>query len=204
MANLATCRNRVLDELNRSGQLTAQAHTAIQDAVDFFKRRHFWFNEERATNNTQDGVEYYALPSDFGDVISLNINVNDNVYELIRRTHEQMEARYIHANNYTGEPMDYEIIRNELRLGPVPSSARTLEMVYRKEPATATASGDTNFFLLHAEPMIRWRAAGYMAVNILQNEQRGMSFLQFSEQEYRNLLSESSRRLMRGHGKRRR
>lgn len=204
MADLRTCRNNILDELNRTGRFTSQAHTAIQTAIDYHKKKFYWFNEERATNNTQDGVEYYDLPADYGEVISLNINVNNNVYTLNERTHEEMERMYVHSSNYKGEPQDFEIIRNELRLGPIPSSARTLEMVYRKEPSTATAETDTNIFLLHAEPMIRWRAAGQMAFTVLQDDQRANGFAQLTAAEEQALTSESNRRRMRGSGKRRR
>ena len=203
MSTLAEVRNSVLDELYRTGDMTAQAETAIMDAVRYYERFPFWFNEERATSNTVDGQEYYALPQDFQDVYRVSVTVSSNKYLLIRRTAREMEALYISAANYRGYPQDYSIERNELRLGPVPNGAYTLEMFYRKAAETTTATSQTNIFLTNAEWLIRKRSAAELCLSILQDAERAAHFKAMEQDELISLRSESARRTMRGHGYRR-
>ena len=203
MANLGECVNRILEPLFLTGEYTAGAKTAIKTATDFYKRKLFWFNEEMGTGVTISGTERYAFPADFGDLLTLNITINNNNYPLRRRTSQEMDNLYVSAAQYSGYPQDFSIEKNAIRLGPIPNGAYTLKIYYRKEPATATADSQTNIFLTNAEPLIRWKAAADIAFNYRRDTEAAQGFLLQADMELKNHQSESLQKQMKGSGRRR-
>jgi len=194
-------RNQLLDELFRTGQLTSQAHTYINKAIDFYKKTPTYFNEEVSTAQTVAGEEYFDLPIDYGSLQSLTLQVDTNEYRLIHRTMQEMDDMYVSADNYTGYPQDFCIFRNQIRLGPVPDQAYTLKMAYRRYPETASASHQVNIWLDNEPDLIIARAAQQMCFKIIQDVPRGQVF-KMEEKEYQQeMTSTTARKVMRGYTK---
>lgn len=203
---LATTRNKLLDELDRTGQLTSQAHRYINEAVEFYKKDAFAFNEELATSHTTANNEYLALPIDWGEeyTISLDATGNGDYYPLNYRTYEEMEMLYIAAGQYTGIPIDYTIFREQIRLGPIPDSSYPVKMAYRVEPATATAEAQTNIFLTRANHLIKSRAGKFMSKHVLKDKDKSNSYAVDEMEALAKLRGLTTRYQMRGYAKARR
>lgn len=203
---LASTRNQLLDELDRTGQLTAQAHRYINQAIDHYKKDAFWFNEQIATSHTIANQEYLALPIDWGEeyTLSLDSTGNGDFYPLNYRTMEEMEELYIASGQYTGIPIDYTIFRQEIRLGPIPDDRYPVKMAYRVDPGTASESSQTNVYLENANNLILSRAASKMCRKILKNTQRSVEFASDESEARAKLRGQTTRYQMRGYAKGRR
>ena len=203
MSSRQETTNTLLDELDRTGQLTSQAHTYIDEAIDHYSRNAFWFNEEIATAQTVTGEEYLDLPANWGLEYTINVQIGTNTYPLNERTFAQMDDLYISAANYTGYPEDYCIYREQIRLGPIPSGAYTLKMAYLKQPNDLTSDSATNISLENINELVRMRAARRMCERILQDTDRAQYFLRDEMEALRMARSKSSRYQMTGHSRKR-
>lgn len=199
--NLGEARNRLLDELWRTGEMTAEAEMYIAEAINHYAPKTFWFNEERATANTYQGQKRYALPDDFMRMKVLSIIHDGNEYELKRRTYEEMLELY--PDDSEGVPEDYCLDRGEIWLGPVPNSNYTMRILYHKAPQTATAEAQTNIFLTYAPSLVRAHAGVEMSSKILRDPNAAAMFAQTVNTELQALVSETNRRLMTGKTRRR-
>jgi len=188
----------LLDELARTGQLTSQAHIYIDEAIDHYSRKAFWFNEQLATAQTVAGEEYLDLPADWGLEYSLSIQINSNSYPLIERTYAQMEDLYVSGSNYQGYPEDFCIYRQQIRLGPIPSQAFTLKLAYLETPDELSSDASTNIALENINSLIRMRAGRRMSGLILQDEKREATFAREEADAAREAKSKTVRYQMVG------
>jgi len=201
--SFGSIRNDVLDELFKTGSLTAQAENHIKKAIEHYKYDAFWFNEQISTAQTIAGQEYMALPDDYGDDFNLSITINTNSYPLKRRTFKEMEELYVSSQDYNGYPQDYCLFKRELRLGPIPAQAWKLTMAYRRFPLDLSASADTNIFTDNAENLILSRAASTVSGRILRDQKRAVEFKALEKEARQKLSGTTARYVMRGHGQRR-
>ena len=199
MSDYQTLINRVLDDLDRQGSLTSQAQNAIQTAIDHYEGTRFYFNQERATAQTVNEQEFYPLPENVLDIDVLSITANGYSYKLDRRTYETLEDWHVSQDTYTGQPSDYAIYAENIRLYPVPDQdGYTLTLSYAKRLSALENDDDTNDWTTTAEELIRSRADADMSFRILQDEKRAVGFKAFEQDAYQRLISESNRRMMTG------
>ena len=203
MATLASIRNQLLDELARTGQLTSQAHTYINQAIKHYKKKSFYFNEKKIELTSVASQEYYDLTADFATMVNLTININTNNYPLRYKTFNKMDELYISSDNYTGYPQDYTIFNHQLRLQPVPSGAYKLTMAYRREAEQLSATSATNVMITNADDLIIARAGGLMALKILQDQKRATEFRATEADALQMLESNTTEYAMTGYTKRR-
>ena len=202
MSDYATLVNRVLDDLDRQGSLTSQAQNAIQTAIDHYEGTRFFFNQERATAQTVNAQEFYALPSDVLDIDVLSITISNDTYKLIRRTYETLEDW--NDQTSTGYPTDYAVYNQQIRLYPIPNAdGYTLTLSYAKRLSALSSDSDSNAWTTTAEELIRSRADADMSYRILQNDKRAIGFKMLEQDAYQRLLSESNRRMMTGRTRKR-
>lgn len=204
MATLASVRNQLLDELARTGQLTSQAHTYINQSIKHYQNKTFWFNENRIEFTSTSGQEYYNLTTDFATIYNLTININTNNYPLRPKTMNKMDELYISAENYTGYPQDYAIFNRQVRLQPVPSGAYKLTMTYKRRPEQLSATSATNVLIENADDLIIARAGKLMSALILQDTARAAIFQQAESEALRTHKDDTTQYQMTGYTKRRR
>lgn len=216
MATLSSTTAQLLDELARTGQLTAQAHVQINSAVRYYRDKGYWFMEGQETLTCSAGQEYYTLSADFANIYNAVVDIKSydssdsssvtstNTYPLHSRTQQHMDELYVSPDNYTGYPQDYSIYNGQIRLGPVPSGEYVIRMNVEKRAEVLSATSATNVMLAHAEELIIARAAKHMCMKILQDDKRAMIFAQIEQEERQNIQSETTRRLTTGHTKPRR
>lgn len=154
-ATLAELRNKICSDLNRmtDGDMTASVEDEIRVSIKSYEKERFRFLEERATASTVDGEEFVALPSNFRDMDSLKITVGTNSYTLTEQSYTTLEAWASSANE--GQPTDYAIYGEQIRLYPIPNDAYTLTMSYYKELDELTATNSGNAWTNDGQLLIR-------------------------------------------------
>jgi len=197
MGTYGSLTAEILDDLDRD-DLTAQAQTAIKLAITQYERRPWWFTEERTSSNTQDGQEYYALPSDFKGIYTLTIDVNGSVYPINERDLQYMDDHYIAAGSYKGIPDDFCIFDNQLRLGPVPDGQYTIAMKYHKSMAEMETAGASNAWTNECFDLIRFHADSTLALTKLQDTQRAAGFGVLEAKAFANAKGEHNSRVATG------
>lgn len=108
--------------------------------------------EARDTSTTiVGGTQYYTLPTDF--IEARNVQINTNPVRVLKYlTPEQMDVEYPYT--YTGQPIAYTIIGEEIQLGPVPAQGGTLEIAYYKRLAALSDSNLTNWLTSNAPDLL--------------------------------------------------
>ena len=173
---LGSTTDQLLDELDRTGQLTSQAHTYLDEAINHYKDDAFRFNEEVTSFPTVASNEYLDLPINYGEHYTISIdNQGDGEYlPLTRLTMGEMDEKY---STQTGRPSFYTIFQEQIRLCSIPDvSTHIIKMTYRVRPATATAATQTNIFYENANSLIRCRAGMLIAKFILKDDEVSQRF----------------------------
>jgi hypothetical protein len=95
----------------------------------------------RATSSTVADQQAYALPSDFGDPVSLHITTGTDTV-LTPSTWDRLLSF-----QETGRPVEYALVANEFRLGPIPDGVYVMDLYYFKVVPALTAIATTNWLL---------------------------------------------------------
>lgn len=203
MSDLATVRNRILSDLNRTSanDLTSNAETEIRTAIAFYERRRFWFLEGRSTTETTTGQEYYELPEDFRDEDSLTITVNQYTYPLVKRTFDYIENTYVDTS--PGIPSEYAIYDQQIRLYPIPSGQYPLVLSYYQQLSALTNGTDTNAWMVEGEGLIRARAEWVLFARKLRDYDAAQACKALEREELEQHEKLTNARLLTGHTKRR-
>lgn len=200
MSDYGTLINRVLRDLNRTGQgdMTATAQDEIISAIDHYQRETWHFTEKRATLDTVDGQEFYGLPTDFERMDSLVIDVNNYSYRLNERTYDTLEDWFVRSDTYTGYPTDFAVYDEQIRLYPVPNGAYQMTLSYIQDLTQLSTSTDSNAWTTTAEELIRRRACKNIAAGVLHDLDKAQTYDGLERSAYLALRSNTNQRLMTG------
>lgn len=140
---LATLRSKLNTELKidkndkiwsqtAKDQYLNQAYFQVQKDGNYFWRE----NQGQNTFNSVSGTQEYALPSDFIrlDYIAFD---NNNLYKTTLQ-----DIKTFHATTQSSTPNQYYIYGSNIGLQPIPLSAGSVYMLYRKRLPTLTAIQD--------------------------------------------------------------
>ena len=122
--------------------------------------------ERMEKTNTVGGQSNYSLPTDYLQGREFRLNINPAV-SLQYITPEIYDAW--HLGN--GIPKFYTIVADELRLGPVPSEEKEMEMLFYARVPSLGTTRPTNWILLNA-PDIYLYGSLLEAEAFLQNDPR--------------------------------
>lgn len=173
MSDYGTMQTRIKNELKR-GDLTSEIQDAIISALRFYKKQRFRFNIARATANTADGNEYYALPDDFIELDTMTLTEGQRVEFMEERTHFWIDQNK-GTTNYEGEPYVYAVQADQFRLYPTPDATYTMTITYAYELTEPTSDGASTAWFTDGEELIRTHAK----VDLLENIVRGQeSFIE--------------------------
>lgn len=100
--------------------------------------------EQRTTSALSTSSAYINLPSDFVEQRALWLQVSPKV-KLEYLAPEAFFTRYPDADTATSEPVAYTIIGDEIRFGPAPDSAYTVELWYFKRLTALSSAVNTLF-----------------------------------------------------------
>lgn len=96
-----------------------------------------------STTSTVASQASYALPSDFGDAISLHLNSEP----LDVLDPSDWDTEIILHQSQTGKPQRWSVTYNQFLLAPIPDAVYTLELHYYKGIPALTSVAATNWLL---------------------------------------------------------
>jgi hypothetical protein len=202
MSDYGTMISRCLSDMNRT-DLTATVQSEIISAIDHYERSDWYFLETQTDITSTASTEYYNLPADFVKLDSLVITVNGNTYPLNRRTYGYLEDIFVRSTTYTGQPTDYAIYQEQIRLYPVPVAAYVMTLSYVQTLAGLTTSTDSNAWTTTGEELIRSRVCSQVAARKLHDLDKAQTYRALEADALSDLRGLNMRRLMTGHSRRR-
>lgn len=156
--------NQIIDELDATEtSSTAVVQQAIQDAITFYERERFWFNESNSsTFATVAGQDFYsssdlALIPYIVEFDELRITIGTNRFGLTFRTYADIEDMSISSTN-RGQPTDFGYYGQRIRLYPIPDAVYTIRFVGIVQLAVLSLAADTNAWMVQGKDLIRARA----------------------------------------------
>lgn len=172
MGTLADLKSRIALELART-DLSAQIANAINDAIKFYGRERFWFNQSRnITFITVDGQQAYGALDQvlIPNLIKIDdIFFSDDKYPLDRYSATDFEM-LTGGSTANGRPCAYTYTDNQIFLYPTPNAAYTLRL-YAHYRLPVLADGDTNAWTDDAEELIRTHAKQILYLDSLEDDQ---------------------------------
>jgi hypothetical protein len=194
MATLGELRATILDDLIDSRLTTPQVNRAINDAINFYEKKSFYFNGFNKSVTLIGGQEYYTS-SDIPDYVS--IEYIEFTTGGLRIKVMPVDDSYIAAlqnGGVTGTPYAFSYIHQQLRFFPIPSSGimATVQAAVKFPPLADDSS--SNVWTTEAEELIRQSAKRRLALNILHNVELAQSVMPLEQEAYDALLAESRRR----------
>jgi hypothetical protein len=167
-----------------------QVEDGVNEAVRYWKKRRFWFNEanDTATLTAQDPS--FPYPDDFL-VPALKddgfcIEYSNMRYPLVKISEPAYDALYL-GNGY-GLPEYYARTgSDEYRCYPIPDQAYTVRRHYLRDYDELTDSDDENDFTEHADRLIALWTLGNLTDELRQDTAMADRYYKKAEDEYRQL-----------------
>lgn len=174
MGTYADLKARIKDELGRTTDpdIDPQIALSIQDAINFYSNRRFWFLEDEKDTPTVAGQPNYNLPTtDSGDIFRqmtlVTLTTTTGRYPLQRQSWDWYRER---ANTTTtfGVPTAYVVHQQDVWLYPTPADAYTITYSYVRSLPALDGDNDTSVWTTDAEPLIRARAKIDLFRNVIR------------------------------------
>lgn len=183
MSTFLIMQSRIADDLVRD-DLGNQIKNAINDAIELQEGERYKFNEKRYTLLTVAGQEYYDLDDGTlltsaggavatGEILlevdDIFVTINNSTYPLVPRT--QQHVNEWQSTTYQGQPADYTIYGQQLRVWPVPDAEYTLNLMGlgRLGSNPLTADADTNAWMTDGAAIIRAQAKMLLYRDVLRD-----------------------------------
>jgi hypothetical protein len=171
MTTLLDLQNRIATDLARS-DLTSQIANAVFDAIKFYERQRFWFNQTRTlTFNTTPGQQAYTA-SDLAQipllvrVDAMFLPQNQSIYPLDRFEPPDFEV-ISGGMSGGGRPTAFTYIDQSILLWPVPIAIYTLRLHAHYKLAPLVNPTDANSWTTDAEELIRSHAKLTLYLDVL-------------------------------------
>ena len=183
MSTYAVMQSRIADDIVRD-DLGSQIQNAINDAIELQEGERFKFNERRYQILTVAAQEYYDLSGptlltsagaavEAGEVLLevdyISCTISNAPYQLTPRTQQHMSEWQ--STSYQGQPADYTIYGQQLRIWPTPSGEYTLELggLARLGPNPLSNDSDVNGWMTDGASIIRAQAKILLYRDILRD-----------------------------------
>lgn len=178
----------MLDPANTAVALSDVSY-AINDAVNYWKFKRFWFNTARATGTMTEEDGTIPLPSDFlvpaFDDGGFEIEYSNMRYPLKKLNQPMYDATWL-GNGY-GLPQWYSNLSGEYATYPLPDRAYTVRSNYLKNYEALAGASDTNDFTNNADRLIMNWALANLYRDFRQDPVMSEAFFNSAQTEYQNL-----------------
>lgn len=173
MTTLGTLKSRIADDLARD-DLATQIANSIEDAIEFYRTKRFYFNETRdetfatvASQALYDSDDDAAIPL-FFDIDDVFLVDSSSQNRRLRKDDPQ-ELEYLSDTSAsTGEPTRWAWFDRSIRLYPIPNAAYTIRPVGAIEKASpASDSEANNVWMTEAFELLRRYAKGMLYLHVI-------------------------------------
>jgi hypothetical protein len=173
VTTFAAMKTRIVDEMLRDDLTATHLNNAINDAIKQWEGERWVFNERRYRILTVASQEYYDLSEpvlldsdgtvlEDGEMLleldDITVTVNSQPYRLCQRSQQWFNKNQLTTS--LGQPADYTIYGNQLRIFPLPDGIYTLNLngLGRLGPAPLSSDLHTNAWMTEGEELIRAHA----------------------------------------------
>lgn len=177
----------VLDWLNRTGELTAQCHSAIQSVVAQEYDKPWHFNQEITTIPAAANAEFISAPNSLAVIQTLDVSYGGTRYPLFKLKLSEMAERIGTTAQYTGAPYAWCNLNEKIRLDPAPDTSCNLIMTFIDNVPIGTA---TTAWLLEpvAYEWVKVATAQHMVRRYIHDEDLARYFTDDSNILYTRML----------------
>ena len=167
----AELHTAVANWLNRS-DLTSRIPEFISLAEAAFNRN-LRTRDMLSRSTTSTNAQYVALPSDFLEMLNVELTSTDPPKRLLYATSDRSDDFRQQKSNKVGVPVYYTIEGSAIQLNPTPDISYTIQMSYYKDiPALSAAADSGDNWLLVTHPDIYLYGALMEAEPFLMNDAR--------------------------------
>ncbi len=202
MSDFGTMQERIRREIKRDG-LTADIKAAIDSSIRFYNEDRFFFNEQSGSANTVTDQPTVTLPSGLIEIDNVKVYQSDATgapqTPLVQRTIVDIDNR--DDGNEKGEPQEYALYNELMRVLPVPDKVYPLKFLFKEELNDVSASASdaaTNAWMTDGEVLIRSRAKHYVFLHNLRNMEEAAKMKGAARDEWESLKTASKGRLSTG------
>lgn len=170
MTTYAVMRSRIEDEIY-DATITTSVNSAILDAIKFYERKKFWFNQTTLTWSTVANQELYttaanaSIPKVIEFLEPLKATVGTLKCDVDPVAHEKINSKQ--NGLVVGIPFEYSYFNLNVRLYPIPDQVYTITAYVHYKLTALSADGDSNAWTVDAEELIRTRAKRQLALHKL-------------------------------------
>lgn len=152
-----------------------QIKDGIRQVINKLQSDLYWFNSQVSyiyTNPNQALADYYRLPKDYVSLVNdpALINIEDDDRVILSRVSNNI-LDTINLQSRKSKPRYYNLINDQLRVGPVPDKRYRVQINYVKKFPVLMNDTDTNPWLNEVEDLIRYSTCYRLAVMPLRNTQ---------------------------------
>jgi hypothetical protein len=191
---LQTDVSRILKDENNQATSLDTVKAYINKAVDYYSKKHFWFNEYEEVVNlvVGDPVVYFTTtPKYLFKHGGITIEDQDRRYPLRQVSPERYDCLNIET---TGRPYCYCYRNEQYELYYYPDLTYSTTLRGIKEYANLENDDDVNDFTEHAEFLIKYNALSRLYGEFRQDEKQERYFTARAQDEYTNLMNETRQR----------
>jgi hypothetical protein len=166
MSTYTQVQSRIADDILRS-DLTSQIQQQIKLAVKHYRTFPFWFNEGRTTLTASSSASFLTVPSDFVDVVHLQIKVGGHPLPMYMKDLQTV----VDARSGSGsQPTEYCYFADRFELNCEVNTQYEFPLWYVKELTELSAGSDENEWLKSGEDLIVYRAEKMLYANVLKDK----------------------------------
>lgn len=209
MATLGDLKQRIISETTRddlADDLSAQFQNLIARSIDQYANERWWFNERRLLIPTVAGQDFVLWPNSVAGVarwidgLYLEQNSGNTRWPICARSIDEFEQ--LAQPNTTGQPTDYLVADDRIRLFPIPNQVYQIaaDLIVNVTPALV-ADTDSNAWTNQGQDLIVGQAKVRLYRDYLSasaNDLRLVLSLSQERDAYARLRSESTRRTATG------
>jgi hypothetical protein len=197
---LAELRALITDDLIDNRLTVAQINRAINDAINFYERKEFYFNQTASTTESYVSVpivanqEYYSSPSipDYVRITYIEARIGGS--QITLNPFQDADIAEVQNGQAQGLPRAFTYVNQKLRIYPVPTSSGTMLIQATTKGSDLTSDSQSNVWTIEAVELIRQSAKRRLAINILHDTDLAGIIAPMEQEAYDGLLAESRRR----------
>ena len=205
MATLGDLKQRIISETLRddlADDLAAQFQNIVLKSIDYYENERWWFNERRLVTACVPGQDWVPWPTDAHiiDGLYLEQNGGNTRWPIAARSIDEFEE--LSQPSTTGQPTDYLVADDRVRLFPIPNQAYALawDLITAVTPAL-TADTSSNAWTNQGQDLICAQAKlrlyrDYLSATM--QDPRLVLALAQEKDAYAGLRAESTRRTATG------
>jgi hypothetical protein len=185
MTLLSTLKSRIADDIARD-DLATQIANSIEDAIEFYRTKRFFWNETRdATFTTVASQAIYSSSDDadiplFFDIDDVFLVDSSSQNHRLKKDDPQDLEYLSDTSASTGQPTRWAWFDRSIRLYPIPDAAYTIRPVGAIEKASPASESDANnVWMANGESfeLLRRYAKGMLYLHVINNMERATAML---------------------------